>query len=139
VTADALATIAETDLEALADVEPQSSFRVNEHEPQYYGRRGRGFGSSVPVNLSHAKVAREKKPVAEKPKPAASAAPAIAKPPSPVGRLLATYDDVVDAFRARALELEISRLEIDHLAGLAQNGAANSGFSCLTAMNRATA
>jgi hypothetical protein len=33
--------------------------------------------------------------------------------------LIATYDDVVDVFRARADELELSRLEIDHLSGLA--------------------
>jgi hypothetical protein len=98
------------------NADEQSSFRVNAREPQYSRRRG--FGPSVPVSLTHAKVARE---TAEpKPAPPAIAPPTIAKPPSPVGRLLATYDDVIDAFRARADELELSRLEIDHLSGLAQ-------------------
>jgi hypothetical protein len=78
-----------------------------------------GTTSSVSANLSHARVARE--PTAPKPAPipAPIAAPAIEKPPSPVGRLIATYDDVIDTFRARAEELELSRLEIDHLSGLA--------------------
>ena len=97
--------------------ELQSDFRANGHNPKC-GRRGNGFGFSVSSNLTHAHVAREKKPAAQKPKPAAPVAPAVANPPSPVGRLLATYADVIDAFRARALELELSRLETDHLSGL---------------------
>ena len=80
--------------------------------------RGR-FGSSVPVNLTRAKVAREPAEPKPAPIPAPIASPAIARPPSPVGRLIATYDDVIDTFRARADELELSRLEIDHLSGLA--------------------
>jgi hypothetical protein len=47
-------------------------------------------------------------------------APAIVPPTrSSVGRLIASYDEVIDAFRARADELELSRLEIDRLSGLA--------------------
>jgi hypothetical protein len=110
---DALALTAETDLEALADVEQQNNFRV----PHYRGRRSGGFGFCVPANLTHAKIAREKKPVVEEPKAAAPATPTIAKPPS-VGRLIATYDEVIAVFRARADELELSRLEIDRLTGL---------------------
>jgi hypothetical protein len=118
VTASALAISAEADLKALDDAEQQSSFC----EPKYCGRRGSGFGSSVPVNLSHAKVAREPaKPKAAPPIPAPIAPPTVEKPPSrtSVGRLIATYDEVIDIFRARADELELSRLEIDRLTGLA--------------------
>jgi hypothetical protein len=97
----------------IADEGRQSSFRVNEHKPKYRGR----FGSSVPVNLSHAKVARE--PAEPKPaRPAAIAPPLPAKPPSPVGRLIATYPEFVDVCRDRADEMEISRSEIDRISGL---------------------
>jgi len=83
--------------------------------PRRYHRPG--FG--VAINFTHAKVAREKKPSTES-KPAPVAAPAIVPPTrSSVGRLISSYAEVIDAFRARADELEISRLEIDHLSGLA--------------------
>jgi len=98
---------------APADVEQQSSFRVNEHKPKYRGR----FGSGVPVNLTHAKVARE--PAEPKPAPPAVVPPAIERPPSPVGRLIGTYHEFVDVCRDRADEMEISREEIDKIAGLA--------------------
>jgi hypothetical protein len=81
------------------------------------GHNHRGFGSSVAINLTHARPAREKPPAPVEAPPIAP--PTIARPPSPIGRLIATYDDVVDVFRARADELELSRLEIDRLAGLA--------------------
>ena len=90
---------------------------IADDRPRRYHRPGYG----VSVNFTHAKVAREKKP----PAPAAPveappiAAPTIARPPSPIGRLIATYDEVIDIFRARADELELSRLEIDRLTGLA--------------------
>jgi hypothetical protein len=98
-------------------VDAQSNFRVNDRK-RY---RSRGFGTpSVSVGLTHAHVARATKTPAKvaKPKPAKPVAP-IAKPPSPVGRLLATYDDLVDVCRARADELQISRIELDRLTGLA--------------------
>jgi hypothetical protein len=44
---------------------------------------------------------------------------AIARKASPVGRLIASYDDFVDVCRARADELEISRIELDRITGLA--------------------
>jgi hypothetical protein len=58
-------------------LERQSNFRVNDRTKH----RGRGFGSSVSVSLSHAKVAREKKPPekAAKPKPAKAVAAPIAR------------------------------------------------------------
>jgi hypothetical protein len=46
-------------------LERQSNFRVNDRTKH----RGRGFGSSVSVSLSHAKVAREKKPPEKPPNP----------------------------------------------------------------------
>jgi len=98
--------------ETVANVERQTSFRANKQKPQYRGR----LGSGVPVNLSHAKVARE--PAEPKPIPAPIAPPTIAKPPSPVGRLIATYHEFVDVCRDRADEMEISRSEIDRIAGL---------------------
>jgi hypothetical protein len=93
---------------SLADVEPQSK--------KY---RGRGFG--VAINLTHAHVAREKPPTpAAKPKPAAAIARAVANPHPPViGRAIASYEDVISAFRDRADDLEISRNEMSHLTRLA--------------------
>jgi hypothetical protein len=98
-------------------VDAQSNFRVNDRTKY----RSRGFGTpSVSVGLSHAHVCREKKPPTKvaKLKPAAAVAPPIAKPPSPVGRLIASYDDFISVCRDRADELEMSRLEIDHISGL---------------------
>jgi hypothetical protein len=86
---------------------------IADDRPRRYHRPGYG----VSVNFTHAKVAREKPPAPVEAPPIAP--PTIARPPSPIGRLIATYDDVVDVFRARADELELSRLEIDHLSGLA--------------------
>jgi hypothetical protein len=103
------------DLNALAIIADDKSGYLTPN-----GHNHRGFGSSVSTNLTHAKIAREKKPPTE-PKPAPVGAPAIVPPTrSSVGRLIASYDEVIDAFRARADELELSRLEIDHLSGLAQ-------------------
>jgi hypothetical protein len=85
-------------------VDAQSNFRVNDHTKY----RSRGFGTpSVSISLSHAKVAREKKQPAKvakpKPKPAAAVAPPIAKPPSPIGRVIASYHDFVDVCRMRPI------------------------------------
>ena len=83
--------------------------------PRRYHRPA--FG--VAINFTNSKIAREKKPPVPVEAPPI-APPTIARPPSPIGRLIATYDDVINAFRDRADELELSRLEIDHLSGLAQ-------------------
>jgi hypothetical protein len=90
-------------------------------EPQYHASKSRPWGSGIPANLCRAKVAREKKPPAKaaKPEPAKAVAPPIAKPLSPVGRRIGTYFEFVDACRDRADELEISRIELDRLTGLA--------------------
>jgi hypothetical protein len=98
-------------------VDAQSNFRVNDRTKY----RSRGFGSpSVSISLSHAKVARDRPPAkVAKPKPAAAVAPPPAKPPSPIGRVIASYHDFVDVCRARADQLEVSRVELDRLTGLA--------------------
>jgi hypothetical protein len=71
----------------------------------------RGFGSSISVNLSHAKVAREKPPA-----PAAAArTPTTA---APLGRFLGDYAEIVELCRTQADKLEMSRHEIDRIAGL---------------------
>lgn len=98
---------------------------VNDQVPGYRTRRshhGRGFGSSVPVNFSHAKVAREKKLPAPAARIEASpiVPPTVAQSHPPViGRRIECYEDVVQAFRDRADDLEISRNELDGLTGLA--------------------
>jgi hypothetical protein len=99
-----------------ADEGQKSSFRVNEREPKYCGRRG--FGSGVPVNLTHAKVAREKptEQPAAKPKPAPASPIAIA--PSPIGHFLRDYAEIVELCRSQADKLELTRHETDRLAGL---------------------
>jgi hypothetical protein len=87
-------------------------------EPQYHGRKSKPWGNVISPNLARAKVSR---PTAKatKPKPAAEVAPTVAKPPSPIGRVVASYEGVVQAFRDRADQLEISRIELDRLTGLA--------------------
>jgi hypothetical protein len=89
------------------------------------GGHFRLFGSTVPVNLTHAHVAREPAEPKPAPIPAPIAPPAIAKPPSPVGRLIATYLDFVDVCRDRADEMEIPRSEIDRIAGLSDGHSAH--------------
>jgi hypothetical protein len=127
--ADALA-IDRTDLEAIAEVERQTSWRSNERDPK---RRGRRFGSfGVSVNMTHAKVAREpaepKKP-AKAPAPAAPVeAPPIATPRPSVGGFIKSYSDMVQLVRDRADLLEISRLEIDRISGI-QDGHSGHLFS----------
>jgi hypothetical protein len=97
---------------------------INDYrEPQYHGRKSKPWDNVIPANLARAKVAREPKPP---PAPVARievapiVQPSIANPHPPVvGRAIKNYDDVIDAFRDRADDLEISRHEIDRLTGLA--------------------
>ena len=106
---DALA-IGGTDLEGLEEVSRQSDFRAGGYVPKC-GRRGNGFGFGVSANLTHAKVAREKKPVAQEPT-AAPAAPTAEAPQarSVVGRLIASYPEIVEVLRDRTDWMDISRL-----------------------------
>jgi hypothetical protein len=90
-------------------------------EPQYHASKSRPWGNVISANLCRAKVARDPKPPtpAAKPKPAAAVAPIIAPHPPVIGRAVESYEDLVQAFRDRADDLEISRNEMSHLSGLA--------------------
>jgi hypothetical protein len=156
VTVGALA-IAETDLEALADLERQGDFRSNQHKPKYRGRKNTGFNWGIPDNLTHAKVAREKKPAAEASKPAAPAASAIEKP-QPVlihgnthnleaYRIAEDYEALCEGFSDRVEDLQATRLGVDAAGGFASGHAStllcdpqlkHYGPRSLTRMLRAT-
>jgi hypothetical protein len=102
--------------DALEEIAEQTSLRVNE-----VARSNRGkLGWAISPNMEHAAVQREKKG----PTPASSdrtpaAPPTVSKRNSAnLGRLITDYRTLVETCRARADELEISRLEIDRLGGL---------------------
>jgi hypothetical protein len=152
VTPGALAISAET----VADVE----------RPKYRGRKNTGFGWGVPDNLTHAKVAREKKPAAEASKPAAPTVPTIEKPQpeSSSGptdavlihgntrdfaafRIVEDYDALCEAFSDRVEDIEATRLGVDAAGGFASGHAStllcdpqlkHYGPRSLTRMLRAT-
>jgi hypothetical protein len=124
----ALAISAETDLEALADVERQGDFRSNQREPKYRGRKNTGFSWGLPDSLTHAKVAREKKPPAEVSKPAAPAVPTIEQPQPDCAtdvvirgnthdleayRIAEDYEALCEAFSDRVEDLQATRLGVD--------------------------
>jgi hypothetical protein len=92
---------------------------INDYREPHHGRKSKPWGSGIPANLCRAKVAREKKPPAQVAKLKPAAVAPIAKPPSPIGRVIASYQDFVDVCRSRADDMEISRQEIDRLTGLA--------------------
>jgi hypothetical protein len=99
-------------LEGIAE---QASFRVNPKTRK--NNTGRRWG--VSPNLERSKVAREKKP--QQPKPASTKPPpkpAANPTPAKLGRAFSDYRTLVEICRARAEELELSRLEIDRLGGL---------------------
>jgi hypothetical protein len=76
-----------------------------------------GSWGSAAINLTHAHVARER-PTAPPAKPKPAPAAPIAKAPSPIGRFLRDYGEIVELCRAQAEKLQISRHETDRLAGL---------------------
>jgi hypothetical protein len=108
-------------LAGLDEIAEQTSCRID------VGTRQRQtkckWGHAVPANLTHSKVAREKKappaaakllpkPIPKKPAPAPPVAPAR------LGQAFTTYRTLVETFRQRAVEMELSRSEIDRIAGL---------------------
>jgi hypothetical protein len=106
-------------LGGLEQIEQQTALRVNERT-HHQRRPGHKHGWGISPNIARASPSREKKPPAKAPTKAATvAAPTTKKPPSPIGRMIASYDDFVDVCRARADELEISRIELDRITGLA--------------------
>ena len=87
--------------------------RVNERS-----RRGK-FGWNVSPNIARASAAREKKKAPAAPVDGTLAArPAAPVRSASLGRVIADYRTLVETCRARADELELSRLEIDRLGGL---------------------
>jgi hypothetical protein len=109
-------------LGGLEEIVEQADFCANVGNKRK-NRRAHAFGRSVSPNMQHSKVAREKKvrppaaqplpkPISKKPAPAPSVAPAR------LGQAITTYRILVETFRQRADELELSRSEIDRIAGL---------------------
>jgi hypothetical protein len=103
-----------SDIEALDAIADQTGIRVNEHT-----RHGK-FGWSIGPNIERASAPREReKPAAVQPK--AVAAVAVGQPArrlTAVARTIADYAEFLQAIRDRADEMQMSRLEIDHQAGL---------------------
>ena len=106
--------------ETVANVE-----HSNERAPKYRRRKNTGFSWGIPDSLTHAKVAREKKPAAEAP-----AVPTIEKsqPESSSGdvvlihgsthdleayRIAEDYEALCEAFSDRVEDLQATRLGVD--------------------------
>jgi hypothetical protein len=78
------------------------------------------FGWNISPSIERASAAREKKkaPAAPTPDAAPPARHASSSRSASLGRLITDYRTLVETCRARADELELSRLEIDRLGGL---------------------
>ena len=91
--------------------------KVKDCENDYCSHKS--FGWNVSPNIERAAVQREKKKAPAVPPAAAAPAPRPTAPRSAsLGRLITDYRTLVETCRARADELELSRLEIDRLGGL---------------------
>jgi hypothetical protein len=102
-----------SDLEDLEEAAEQTSVRVNERTKQ--GRLGWGISPTI----ERATAAHEPKPAIHRTEPTPANPPTISKRTSAsLGRLITDYRTLVETCRARADELELSRLEIDRLGGL---------------------
>jgi hypothetical protein len=123
----------------LAIIADTSGSDLEEFERQTTPRRGhhhRGYGCSVSVNLSHAKLARE--PAAPKPAPPAIAPPAVEMPqPESLSgatdvvlihgntrdfeayRIVEDYDALCEALSERVEDLQATRLGVDAAGGFA--------------------
>ena len=115
---DALATFAD-DCSGADEFQRQTSIAGN--EGSNHARRG-GHNWGISPNISRASVAREKKPPAPAPAPALPAVPTVEAPQarSVVGRLIESYPEIIEALRDRTEFMDISRLELDRISGLAE-------------------
>jgi hypothetical protein len=101
-------------LESFEEIAEQASFHVNPKTRKK--NTGRRWG--VSPNFTHSKVAREKKKQSQPRKAATKPASAPPVAPARLGQAITTYRILVETFRQRADELELSRSEIDRIAGL---------------------
>jgi hypothetical protein len=103
-----------SDIEALDAIADQTGIRVNEHTS--HGK----FGWSIGPHIERASAPRERDKPAALPKKAAAAV-AVGQPArrlTAIARTIGDYPELVDAFRARVDEMGLTRLELDHQAGL---------------------
>jgi hypothetical protein len=96
--------------DALEEIAVQTGLAVNEGARSKHGKLGWGLSPSI----ERASVPREK----NAPTPAAAPPTVSKRNTASLGRLITDYRTLVETCRARADELELSRLEIDRLGGL---------------------
>jgi hypothetical protein len=102
-----------SDLEDIEEIAEQTNLRVDARTK--HGKRGWGISPSI----ERATVRRETEAPALHRTPPAADPPTISKRKSAsLGRLITDYRTLVETCRARADDLELSRLEIDRLGGL---------------------
>jgi hypothetical protein len=101
-------------LEGLDKIAEQTSVCVN-IRTKTKNRKGHW---GLPPNFERAKVARENKKTPKAERKPATAKPVLPPPPAArLGRAIGDYRTLVETFRQRANELELSRAELDRLAG----------------------
>jgi hypothetical protein len=104
----------------LEEIAEQTSCRIDVGTRQRQIKKpGCKWGHAISPNLTHSKVAREKKPQQSKPAVTKPAPKAAANPiPAKLGRSFSDYRTLIETCRSRADELGLSRLEIDRIGGL---------------------
>ena len=113
-------------LESLDEIAEQTSFSIDAGARQRRSKKSAGkWGYSVPANLTHSKVAREKKKTPKKrvpkkmaPRPITAKSPPSAARAAAVGQLFTGYSTLIESCRIRCDQLALSRAELDRLSGL---------------------
>jgi hypothetical protein len=111
-------------LGSLEEIAEQTSCRFNVGTRQRQRQTKCKWGHALPANLTHSKVAREKK---APPAPAPSPPVAIAEAHKPDGIEVTCYVALIEGIKARVGELGIRQVDFDILAGWAQ-GMAGKAF-----------